>query len=47
MNFHEKYIPDSEAKVANPDKKKVLTEDTFALCEMLNELNFRLSKLSL
>jgi len=47
MNFTEKYISTSESALANPENKVVLTDDTFALCEMLNELNFRLSKLSL
>ena len=47
MNFTEKYISKTDATIANPDNKVVLTDDTFALGELLVDLNFRLSKLSL
>ena len=44
MEFKEKYISSEEAIKANPDKKVVLSNDAYAISEMINELTELLIK---
>lgn len=45
MNFSEKYISKSD-KINNPtSKKKEISDDAFAVGEMLDEICFRLSRM--
>jgi hypothetical protein len=49
MKFTDKYISQTEAAIANLDNKAIISDDAFAVGEVIDELintiNFRLSRL--
>jgi hypothetical protein len=45
MDFSEKYISTTDKAKDVSSKKIVISDDSFAVCEMLKEVAFRLSRM--